>query len=84
MDTKVSYDTIYACKMGDQDALRKILKHYEPLIVEASKQITNTPDGKKIVTVNQDLKAYIESELAMRILMKYDLTRMPKEEICNR
>lgn len=79
MDTKVSYDTIYACKMGDQDALRKILKHYEPLIVQASKQIITSPDGNKVVIVNQDLRAFIESELALRIITKYDLDRIQTE-----
>lgn len=77
MDTKVSYDTIYACKMGDQDALRKILKHYEPLIVQASKQIITSPDGNKVVIVNQDLRAFIEGELALRIITKYDLDKNP-------
>lgn len=81
MDTKVSYETICACKSDDQEALRTILKHYVPLIVQASKQVVNTPDGDKIVIVNQDLKAYIESELVMRILTKYDLSRIPREKI---
>lgn len=79
MDTKVFYDPIYACKMGDQDALRKILKHYEPLIVQASKQIITSPDGNKVVIVNQDLRAFIESELALRIITKYDLDRIQTE-----
>lgn len=77
MRNKIPYKTITACKSGDEDALRTILKHYEPLIVEASKQIISTPDGDKVVIVDQDLKAYIESELAMKILTKYDLTRIP-------
>lgn len=77
MQTKISYETIRACKMGDQDALREILKHYEPLIVEASKRISRTVDGEKVVIIDQDLKAFIESELVMKILTKYDLTRKP-------
>lgn len=78
MQGKISYETIFACKMGDQDALKAILKHYEPLIIEASKRIITTPEGEKIVTVDTDLKAYIESELSMKILLKYDLTRKPR------
>lgn len=77
MQTKISYETIRACKMGDQDALREILKHYEPLIVEASKRISRTVDGEKVVIIDPDLKAFIESELVMKILTKYDLTRKP-------
>ena len=78
MQGKISYEMILACKMGDQDALKAILKYYEPLIIEASKRITTTPEGEKLVTVDPDLKAYIESELSMKILLKYDLTRKPR------
>lgn len=77
MQSKISYDTIRACKKGDQDALKEILKHYEPLIVEASKRIVRTADGQRLVIVDEDLKAYIESELALKILTRYNLSRSP-------
>ena len=38
MCDRVPYKTIVACKLGDEEALKMILKHYEPLIVEASKK----------------------------------------------
>lgn len=78
MPTKVPYETIFACKMGDQDALKAILRHYEPIIIKASKRVQTNPDGERFITVDADLKAYIESELSMKILLKYDLTRKPK------
>ena len=38
MCDRIPYKTIVACKLGDEEALKTILKHYEPLIVEASKK----------------------------------------------
>ena len=79
MCDRVPYKTIVACKLGDEEALKTILKHYEPLIVEASKK--KMVDAKGMVTyiVDEDVKAYIISELTMAIIMKYDTTRIPRK-----
>ena len=69
MAERIPYKTIVACKLGDEEALKTILKHYEPLIVEASK--------KKVV--DEDVKAYIIRELTMAIMMKYDPARIPRK-----
>ena len=74
---KIPYETIAACKMGNEEALQTVLKHYEPLIIEAATQVVSLPDGTVQRYVDEDIKAYIESELAMTILLKYDLTRKP-------
>ena len=65
--------------MGDEEALKTILKHYEPIIVEASKK--KMVAGKDVVTyvVDEDVKAYIISELTMAIMLKYDPTRVPRK-----
>lgn len=80
MSDRIPYKTIVACKLGDEEALKTILKHYEPLLVEASKK--KMVAGKGVVTyvVDEDVKAYIISELTMAIMMKYDPTRIPKRE----
>ena len=79
MCDRIPYKTIVACKLGDEEALKTILKYYEPLIVEASKN--KTVDGKGMVTyiVDEDVKAYIISELTRAIMMKYDPTRIPRK-----
>ena len=79
MSDRIRYNTIVACKLGDEEALKTILKHYEPLIVEASKK--KMVAGKDVVTyvVDEDVKAYIISELTMAIMMKYDPTRIPRK-----
>lgn len=77
MSNLVPYETIAACKMGSEEALAAILQHYQPLIVEASRRNIPRPDGTFDTVIDEDIKAYIESELAMKILLKYDLTRKP-------
>lgn len=79
MSDRIPYNTIVACKLGDEEALKTILKHYEPIIVEASKK--KMVAGKDVVTyvVDEDVKAYIISELTMAIMLKYDPTRVPRK-----
>ena len=79
MSDRIPYNTIVACKLGDEEALKTILKHYEPIIVEASKK--KMVAGKDVVTyvVDEDVKAYIISELTMAIMKKYDPTRVPRK-----
>ena len=56
----------------------KILKHYEPLIIESSKKKIVDGSGMTTYVVDEDVKAYIISELTMAIMMKYDPTRIPR------
>ena len=77
MPNKIKYKTIVACKMGDEDALKEILKHYEPLITERSKRKVTDDNGRITYVIDEEVKAYITSELTMAIMMKYDPTRKP-------
>ncbi len=79
MTKHVPYETIEACKKGSEEALAAILKHYEPIIVKASKRRLPRADGTFDRVVDEDIKAYIESELALTIMTKYDLTRIPRK-----
>ena len=79
MCDRIPDNTIVACKLGDEDALKTILKHYEPLIVEASKKKIVDGNGMVTYVVDEDVKAYIISELTMAIMKKYDPTRVPRK-----
>lgn len=79
MGNRIPYETIIACKLGDEDSLKAILKHYEPLILDASKKKMVDSKGMTTYVVDEDVKAYIMSELTMTIMMKYDPTRIPRE-----
>ena len=80
MTNKIPYETIYQAKMGSEEALAAILRHYEPQIVKASVKTINMSDGSKERIVDQDVKAYIQSELAMKIMVKYDLNKKPSKK----
>ena len=78
MCNRIPYKTIVACKLGDEEALMTILKHYEPLIIESSKKKIVDGSGMTTYVVDEDVKASIISELTMAIMMKYDPTRIPR------
>lgn len=79
MNNRIPYDSIIACKMGNEETLQEILKHYEPMIIESSKKKQVDSNGVATYVVDGDVKAYIISELTMAIMMKYDPTRIPRE-----
>ena len=79
MINRIPYESIVACKMGDEESLQIILKHYEPVILDASKKKVVDNNGITSYVVDEDVKAYIMSELTMAIMMKYDPTRIPRE-----
>ena len=78
MCNRIPYKTIVACKLGDEEALMTIIKHYKPLIIESSKKKIVDGSGMTTYVVDEDVKAYIISELTMAIMMKYDPTRIPR------
>lgn len=74
----IPYSTICACIQGDEEALKAILKHYEPMIVELSKRTIIIDNNTTKDVVDEDIRAFIESELALAIIGKYDVTRKEK------
>lgn len=71
---------ICAAKKGDEDALRFILKYFEPLIVEYSKRMVRTSRDTMVEVVDEDIRAFIESELVLAIINIYDPYRMPEDK----
>ena len=79
MRNRIPYHVICAAKKGDEDALKQILKHYEPLIVDASKRMIRTDKDTLVEIVDEEIRAFIESELVLAIINTYDPYRMPSE-----
>ena len=79
MNNGMPYESVIACKMGEEAVLQAILKHYEPMILDASQKKVIDNNGITSYVVDDDVKAYIISELTMAIMMKYDPTRIPRE-----
>lgn len=84
MKNKIPYDVICAAKKGDEDALRFILKYLEPLIVEYSKRMIRTSRDTMVEVVDEDIRAFIESELVLAIINTYDPYRMPEDKSANK
>lgn len=84
MKNNIPYDVICAAKNGDEDALRRILKHFEPLIVENSKRMIRTGRDTMVEVVDEDIRAFIESELVLAIINTYDPYRMPEDMRTNK
>lgn len=84
MLNNIPYDVICKAKTGDEDAIRQILKHYEPMIVEGSKRLVRTDQDTVVEIVDDDMRAFIESELILAIITTYDPYRTPEDtSICN-
>ena len=79
MKHKIPYRVICNAKMGDEEALKRILKHYEPIIVDASKRMIRTEQDTLVEIVDEEIRAFIESELVLAIIITYDPFRMPQE-----
>ena len=77
MASKIPYNMICECIIGNETALKAVLKHYEPMIVELSKRTIRTGEDEAIQIVDEDIRAFIESELVLAIMGKYDITRPP-------
>ena len=67
MASKIPYNMICECISGDETALKAVLKHYEPMIVELSKRTIRTGEDEVIQIIDEDIRAFIESELALAI-----------------
>ena len=79
MKHKIPYRVICNAKMGDEEALKRILKHYEPIIVDASKRMIRTEQDTLVEIVDEEIRAFIESELVLAIINTYDPFRMAQE-----
>ena len=80
MKTKIPYHVICKVKSGDEEAIRFILQYLEPMIVDASKRMVRTDKDTIKEVVDDDIRAFIESELILAIIHKYDLSRVPNDQ----
>lgn len=76
----IPYHVICKAKNGDEEELKQILKHYEPMIVDASKRMVRTDKGTVTEIVDEEVRAFIESELVLAIIHTYDPYRMPDDQ----
>ena len=70
MKNKLSYELIEKAVSGDEEAIDRILKIYEPYINTLASQTLLDSDGNEYVGVNVDLKEHLTSKL-LTVISKY-------------
>ena len=53
---KIDYDTILACKAGNEEALKRVLHHYESMINAAASRTVIDAHGEKKVIIDMEVK----------------------------
>ena len=70
MKNKLSYELIEKAVSGDEEAIDRILKIYEPYINTLASQTLLDSDGNEYVGVNVDLKEHLIGKL-LRLIDVY-------------
>lgn len=60
--------TIENAAAGDEQAIYSLLKHYDSYINSLCIRPVELPDGKKVLRVNEDIKAEVRIHLIQKIL----------------
>ena len=76
---KIDYETIFACKQGDSEALNRVLVHYDKMITDAASKTIINDQGKKVTVVDPEVKQNIQQTLMLQIFLKYDHLAGPPE-----
>lgn len=77
---RIAYETIVAAKNGDDDAIEEILRHYAPYISYFSKRQLHDENGNCYEYVDKDVKHQIEVEYILKVILHYDINRLPEGE----
>ena len=72
MKNKLSYELIEKAVSGDEEAINRILKIYEPYINTLASQTLFDKEGNEYMGVNVDLKEYLTSKL-LNVVNRYIL-----------
>ena len=70
MKGDLNYELIDKAVSGDEEAINRILKIYEPYINTLASQTLLDGDGNEYVGVNVDLKEHLTSKL-LTVISKY-------------
>ena len=70
MKGDLNYELIDKAVSGDEEAINRILKIYEPYINTLASQTLLDSDGNEYVGVNVDLKEHLTSKL-LTVISKY-------------
>ena len=77
---RITYETICAAKQGNDEAIAKIVRYYEPYIAHFSKRRMYDEYGTPHDVVDEEIKSLIISEYMSAVYFHYDHHRLPKGE----
>lgn len=75
---KIPYEIIFAAKQGDENALRYILKVFNPYMKKIAARPHYDVFGNYTQTIDEDMEAYIQYRLVMGILNNFEF--LPQDE----
>lgn len=76
----IPYSVILAAKGGNAEAMEKILRHYDGLILHYSRRTIADEYGNTVVVVDPEIKSRIQARLMYQIIYEFDPTRLPPGE----
>lgn len=70
-DTKglLPFQTVYLASLGDIEAMRDVVRRYEPYINKLSTQPFIDPTGNIHYVVNEDIKNRLQTKLIAKVLL---------------
>ena len=76
----IAANTIRAAHNGDAEAMRKIIRHYQPYIKYCSRRRFFDEYGNRYDFIDDDIRQRIESKLMYQIIYEFDPDRLPEGE----
>ncbi len=76
----ISYEVIVAAKGGDSEAMRRILRHYEPYIARCSQRTFYDEYGNRRQVVDEEIKSRIQAKLMYQLIYDFDHLKRPAEK----
>lgn len=80
MTDLIRYDTILDAKLGAEEAMDAVLRHYDPYIRSLSKRAVTDAQGVSRFVVDEEIVKLVRQTLMIRIVFAYDPTRLPEGE----
>ena len=80
MTEPIRYDTILEAKLGAEEAMEIVLRHYDRYIRSLSKRAVIDGRGVSRFVVDEEIVQLVRQTLMIKIVFAYDPTRLPEGE----
>ncbi len=75
----IPFEVIVAAKGGDGEAMRQILRHYEPYIARCSRRTFYDEYGNQYQVVDDEIKNRIQAKLMYQLIYDFNPFKLPPE-----